>query len=53
MVPESSICGMIFMHPEASYPEVRRISQEQIDSYAERRGMSEDIERRFLGHLAK
>ena len=53
MTPEASICGMIFMHPEASYPEIRRISQEQYDSYASRRGMDSDTARRFLGHLLK
>lgn len=53
MVPESSICGMIFMHPEASYPEIRRISREQYENYASRRGMDEDTVRRFLGHLLK
>ena len=53
MTPEASICGMIFMHPEASYPEIRRISQEQYDSYASRRGIDSDTARRFLGHLLK
>ena len=53
MMPESSICGLIFMHPEVTYPEVRRISQEQYDSYATARGMNEDTARRFLGHLLK
>jgi 5-methyltetrahydrofolate--homocysteine methyltransferase len=53
MVPESSICGLIFMHPQACYPEVRRISQKQYDSYAERRGMDAETARRFLGHLLK
>ena len=53
MVPESSICGLIFMHPEACYPEVRRISREQYDGYVSRRCMSEETARRFLGHLLK
>ena len=53
MTPESSICGFIFMHPEASYPEIRRISKEQYEDYARRRGMDEDTARRFLGHLLK
>ena len=53
MTPESSICGFIFMHPEASYPEIRRISGEQYEDYARRRGMDEDTARRFLGHLLK
>ncbi len=53
MIPESSICGMIFLHPEASYPEIRRISQKQYEDYALRRGMSLEKARRFLGHLLK
>ena len=53
MIPEASICGTIFLHPEAKYPEIRTISQEQHDSYVSRRGMSEDSARRFLGHLLK
>ena len=53
MTPESSICGLIFMHPQACYPEVRRISQKQYDSYAERREMNAETARRFLGHLLK
>ena len=53
MTPESSICGMIFGHPEASYPEIRRISQKQYEDYALRRGMSQEEARRFLGHLLK
>lgn len=53
MIPESSICGFIFMHPEAKYNEIRRISKEQYDGYASVRGMGEDRARRFLGHLLK
>ena len=53
MTPEASICGTIFIHPEARYPEIRTISQQQHDSYVSRRGMSEDAARRFLGHLLK
>jgi 5-methyltetrahydrofolate--homocysteine methyltransferase len=53
MTPESSICGMIFTHPEASYPDIRRISQKQYDDYVQRRGMDNETARRFLGHLLK
>lgn len=53
MSPESSICGMIFIHPDAKYPDIRRISQKQYESYASRRGMDEQTARRFLGHLLK
>ena len=53
MIPESSICGLIFMHPEAFYPEIRQISTQQYDNYTSRRGMDSDKARRFLGHLIK
>ena len=53
MTPESSICGFIFMHPQAKYSEIRRISREQYEEYASVRGMDEDRARRFLGHLLK
>ena len=53
MIPEASICGLIFMHPEAKYPEIRVISPEQYEDYASRRGMSAEEARRFLGHLLK
>ena len=53
MTPESSICGMILIHPEAKYPDIRRISQGQYDDYSRRRGMDEETARRFLGHLLK
>lgn len=51
MIPEASICGLIFMHPEARYPEIRRISREQYEDYAARRDMDDETARRFLGHL--
>ena len=53
MTPESSICGMILIHPQASYPDIRRISQKQYDDYIRRRGMDETKARSFLGHLLK
>ena len=51
MIPDASICGLIFIHPDASYPEIRRVSQKAIDEYARRRGMSDSDKARFLGHL--
>lgn len=51
MIPDATICGLIFIHPEASYPEVRRLSQSAIDEYASRRGMSEAEKHQFLGNL--
>ena len=53
MTPEASICGLIFLHPDAGYPDIRRISQAQHDEYAQERGFDKDKARRFLGHLLK
>lgn len=51
MIPDASICGLIFIHPDATYSEIRRVSQKAIDEYARRRGMSDSEKARFLGHL--
>lgn len=51
MIPDASICGLIFIHPDATYPEIRHVSQKAIDEYARRRGMSDSEKARFLGHL--
>lgn len=51
MIPDASICGMIFIHKDAVYPEIRSISRSQYDSYTSRRGMSTEEARRFLSHL--
>ena len=53
MTPDASICGLVFMHLEAGYPEIRNISQEQYEDYIARRGMDEETARRFLSHLLK
>lgn len=51
MIPDASICGLIFIHPDATYPEIRRVSQKAVDEYARRRGMSDSEKALFLGHL--
>lgn len=53
MIPEASICGFIFIHPDAGYPEIRGISLQQFEEYVKRRGMSETDARRYLGHMVK
>ena len=53
MIPEASICGFIFMHPQAKYPEIRKISQAEVEAYAQRRGMDTKTADRFLSHLLK
>ncbi|MGN1215529.1 MAG: methionine synthase, partial [Candidatus Cryptobacteroides sp.] len=51
MMPDSTICGLIFIHPQAGYPEIRRVSAEAVDEYAARRGMTDSEKSQFLGHL--
>ena len=53
MTPEASICGLVFIHPEAGYPDIRAIGKEQYDSYSKLRGFDSDKARRFLGNLLK
>ena len=53
MTPEASICGLIFIHPDAEYPDIRRISRTQYDEYASARGFDNEKARRFFGHLLK
>jgi 5-methyltetrahydrofolate--homocysteine methyltransferase len=51
MIPDASICGFIFMHPEASYPEIRNVGREQLERYASMRGMQADEARKLLGNI--
>ena len=51
MRPAASICGLVLVHPEAGYPDIRHISQAQYDRYAAARGFSPDEARLFLSHL--
>ena len=51
MIPDASICGFVFAHPSAAYPEIRRLSPAAIDAYATLRGFSPEEKRLFLGHL--
>ena len=51
MIPDASICGFVVLHPEAGYPEIRHIGQEQYELYTSARGFSPDEARAFLSHL--
>ena len=51
MTPEASICGMMFIHPEACYPDIRKIGRAQYDRYVNQREMDAGTARRFLGYL--
>ncbi len=40
MMPAASVSGLYFAHPEARYFNVGRIGRDQVEDYAERKGMS-------------
>ncbi len=46
--PAASVCGLYFSHPEAKYFNVGKIDQDQIKSYAERKGMTVQAIERLL-----
>jgi 5-methyltetrahydrofolate--homocysteine methyltransferase len=46
MHPAASVSGLYFAHPDARYFAIDRITKEQVESYAKRKGMSvADVER--------
>ena len=51
MIPDASICGLVFAHPQATYPEIRHLSPAAADKYAALRGFSPEEKQRFLGTL--
>ena len=51
MIPDASICGLVFAHPQATYPEIRQLSPAAVEAYAALRGFSPEEKRRFLGTL--
>ena len=51
MIPDASICGLVFAHPSASYPDIRHLSADAIDAYATLRDFTPEEKRRFLDIL--
>jgi 5-methyltetrahydrofolate--homocysteine methyltransferase len=52
MWPAASVCGLYFAHPEARYFAVDRITRDQAEDYARRKGMSvAEIERWLAPNL--
>jgi 5-methyltetrahydrofolate--homocysteine methyltransferase len=53
MMPAASVSGLYFAHPQARYFTVGRLGEDQIASYARRKGQSfEDVERWLSSNLA-
>ena len=52
MYPTAAVSGWYFAHPEARYFNVGKIAGDQLSDYARRKGMTEDIAKRWLAaHL--
>ena len=49
MMPAASVSGVYFAHPESRYFSVGRIGRDQIERYAERKGVSPGEAERWLG----
>jgi 5-methyltetrahydrofolate--homocysteine methyltransferase len=48
MVPAASVSGLIFAHPQSKYFYVSKISKDQVEDYAKRKGVSPEIIERWL-----
>ena len=49
MQPHASVSGLMLAHPASQYFSVGKISEEQLNDYAKRRGLPIDEMRKFLG----
>lgn len=53
MWPGSSVCGLYFGHPDSRYFAINRIDRDQLESYAERKGMSLSECEKWLSPILK
>ncbi len=52
MFPTAAVSGWYFSHPESQYFNVGKIDDEQLESYAKRKGMTKEVAERWLSaHL--
>jgi 5-methyltetrahydrofolate--homocysteine methyltransferase len=49
MVPTAAVSGLYFAHPDSHYFGIGKIAKDQVEEYAERKGMSLDKAERWLG----
>jgi 5-methyltetrahydrofolate--homocysteine methyltransferase len=53
MLPSASVCGLYFAHPEARYFALDRITRDQVEDYARRKGMTvQEVEHWLSPNLA-
>lgn len=51
MFPAASVSGLIFSHPKSEYFAVGKITKEQVDNYATRKGESVESTEKWLGPI--
>ncbi len=50
MIPAASVSALVFAHPQSQYFAVGKLCKDQVESYAERKGMSIEEVERWLGN---
>lgn len=48
MLPNASVSGLIFAHPQAKYFNIGKISEDQVSAYIKRKNSDADLTRKFL-----
>lgn len=48
MIPHASVSGFMFAHPQAHYFNLGKIGEDQLEDYAQRRGIPLELMRKFL-----
>ena len=48
MTPAAAVSGLYFAHPEAKYFAVGRLARDQVEDYAERKGVDREEAERWL-----
>ena len=51
MIPEASICGLVIIHKDAAYNNIRKVDASKLEAYAARRGFTAEEKKLFLSHL--
>jgi 5-methyltetrahydrofolate--homocysteine methyltransferase len=49
MVPTAAVSGLYFSHPQSHYFGIGKISKDQVEDYARRKGMSAEEAEKWLG----
>lgn len=51
MLPEASVCGLVIAHRDAAYRDIRSVSRESLDEYADARRFTPEEKEMFLGYI--